>query len=76
METTRRTAVKAVTWQAMGLVAMSVLGFLYTGSWQSAGEFALGSAALGLVNFMIHEKLWARIAWGRDTVAERADKRV
>ncbi len=65
METTNRIAAKALTWQATGLLVMSGLGYLLTGSWQSAGSFAIGSAVLGLGMFMVHEKLWARIAWGR-----------
>lgn len=64
METMRRAALKAVTWQVTGLVTMSLLGYLMTGSWTSAGGFALGSAAIGFVMYMLHEKLWSRVRWG------------
>ena len=65
METTRRIAVKALSWQAAGLASMSVLGYLLTGSWEIAGSFALSASALGLVSYMVHEKIWSGVAWGR-----------
>ena len=68
METTRRAALKAITWQAMGLVVMSLLGYLVMGSMAVASGFAVLSAAVGLVTYVIHEKIWSAIRWGlRDT---------
>jgi uncharacterized membrane protein len=62
-----------MTWQATGLVTMTVLGAATTGSWRFASGFALISAAIGLVMYVVHEKVWARVAWGRreDALAER-----
>lgn len=64
METTVRTICKAVSWQTSGLIVMSVLGYLMTGSLQTAGSFAVLTAAIGLVAFFIHERIWARVRWG------------
>lgn len=67
METTLRQAMKAVTWQLTGLVVMTLLGRLITGSWSVGGAFALSGAATGLFSYVLHEKLWARIRWGKIT---------
>lgn len=64
METARRQIAKAVSWQTMGLATMTVIGYLLTGSVDVAGSFAVISAAVGLVAFVLHERLWARISWG------------
>lgn len=69
MDTAKRTAVKALTWQGTGLIVMSLLGYAMTGSWGAAGTYALGTAALGLVMFVLHERAWDRIAWGRAPLA-------
>lgn len=65
MDTAQRTLCKAITWQTMGLVVTCLLGYAMTGSFQVAGGFALGLAALGMLTFFVHERVWARIAWGR-----------
>ncbi|MEO0683293.1 MAG: DUF2061 domain-containing protein [Pseudomonadota bacterium] len=65
MDSPKRTLVKALTWQGCGLIVMSLLGYAMTGSWEAAGGYSLGAAALGLATFVLHERLWNRIAWGR-----------
>lgn len=65
METRSRTIVKATSWQLLGLVSMSGLAWLQTGQISGAFSFALSAAAIGFVCFFLHERLWARISWGR-----------
>lgn len=65
METPKRTLLKTLTWQALGLVMMTLIGFMMTGSVGVGGSIALSSAAVGAVCYMLHERAWARIAWGR-----------
>jgi uncharacterized membrane protein len=67
MERKERIFAKALTWQLCGLIMMAVLGFIMTGSWRSAGGLSLASAGLGLISYVIHEKLWAGVSWGRVT---------
>ncbi|MBK0399291.1 DUF2061 domain-containing protein [Limibaculum sp. M0105] len=69
MDTTARTIAKAVCWQALGVVVMTLLGYLFTGSVGAGGALAVTSAAIGTVNYVAHERVWARISWGR--VAEQ-----
>ena len=64
METPLRSLVKALTWQALGLVTMTLLTFALTGSLATGGAVALAGAGLGFVLYAVHERVWARIRWG------------
>lgn len=59
-----RTLVKAASWQLAGLVSMTLIGYVMTGSFEFAGTFALVTMALGFVTYIIHERIWAHISWG------------
>jgi uncharacterized membrane protein len=65
METNKRAIAKAFCWQAVGLIVMTLIGYIFTGSASEGGALALTSAAIGLVSYFLHEKLWARVRWGR-----------
>lgn len=66
METRRRSVVKAVLWNAVGLVVMSFVGFIATGSAAIGGGLALVNTAIGLTLYVIYERIWAGISWGRN----------
>lgn len=65
METSKRILCKAITWQVMGLIVMTVLGYLLTGSIQTGGSLAVLGALVGFVTYVLHERVWSRISWGR-----------
>ncbi|SFE47573.1 DUF2061 domain-containing protein [Roseivivax sediminis] len=65
METRARTLTKAILWQALGLVVMTALGWLLTGSAGTGGSLALASTLVGLVTYVVYERVWAGIRWGR-----------
>jgi uncharacterized membrane protein len=65
METRLRSAVKAVTWQALGLAVMTAIGTAVTGSPGAGGAIAVIGSAAGFVTYILHERAWARIRWGR-----------
>lgn len=65
MESTARTLAKALSWQATGLVAMTGIGYLFTGSVSAGGSIAAVSAATGFAAYFVHERLWAAVRWGR-----------
>jgi uncharacterized membrane protein len=49
----------------LGLIVMTIIGYIFTGSVGEGGALALTSAAVGLMNYFLHERLWARVRWGR-----------
>ncbi len=65
METRRRTLVKAVLWNVMGLTVMSLVGLLMTGSAAVGGAMAVINTVIGLTMYVLYERLWANINWGR-----------
>ena len=65
MDSPKRTLAKTITWQVSGLVMMALLGFVVTGSFAVAGGLALASTVIGTISYVLHERLWARIKWGR-----------
>jgi len=65
METRARTLVKALLWNAIGLAVMSLVGLVLTGSAAIGGIMALVNTAIGLISYVLYERVWARISWGR-----------
>ncbi|WP_346899549.1 DUF2061 domain-containing protein [uncultured Roseibium sp.] len=65
METMVRTLVKAATWQGLGILTMTALSYPQTGSLTGALSIAVSASASGFVFYLIHEKIWNRVRWGR-----------
>lgn len=65
METGKRTLVKTIIWQFLGLVTMSVVGFAITGSLVSGGALALANTGVGVITYITYERIWSKINWGR-----------
>tara|TARA_B100000787_G_C15906007_1_gene170460 strand:- start:38 stop:274 length:237 start_codon:yes stop_codon:yes gene_type:complete len=65
MDSFARTWVKAVLWAAIGLVSMSVIGSLFNGLLSVGGMMAVSNTLIGLASYVIYERVWSRISWGR-----------
>ena len=65
METRRRTLAKAIIWQLIGLVVMSGVGWALTGSVAVGSGIAVINSLVGFVTYILYERFWARIGWGR-----------
>lgn len=65
MDTRIRTLVKAAMWTLLGLVSMSLSGLWATGSLAVGGKIALINTVIGLVCYVIYERVWSTIRWGR-----------
>ncbi len=65
MESTTRSLIKAICWQLLGLTSMSLVGFAMTGSFAVGGAIAVINTAIGFVCYVVYERLWARVRWGR-----------
>ncbi len=49
----------------MGLTVMTVVGLIATGSAAVGGALAVVNTAIGLTLYVIYERIWAGISWGR-----------
>lgn len=65
MEYSSRTLVKALTWQLIGFVVMSIVNYYYIGSLRSGIGLSALLTMIGLVIYYLHERLWEKISWGR-----------
>ena len=65
MDSPARSIAKAVTWQLLGFAVMMGITFALTGSLMTGGAVALGGAVVGSFTYVVHERIWARIRWGR-----------
>ena len=65
MDTGKRTFVKTIIWQILGLLTMSLVGFAITGSLISGGALALANTGVGVVTYITYERIWSKINWGR-----------
>lgn len=65
MESSKRTFAKAFCWQITGLMSMSLIGYVFTGSFSEGGMIAVVGTVFGFVSYVVHERIWARIGWGR-----------
>lgn len=65
MDTQKRSIVKAVIWNVIGIISMSVVGILATGSAALGGKMALINTGLGFSLYLIYERVWSRVRWGR-----------
>jgi uncharacterized membrane protein len=65
MERPKRKMVKAIIWNINGLLVMSLVGYAMTGSAGVGGLMALVNTAIGLTLYVLYERIWSRISWGR-----------
>jgi len=65
METRQRTVVKAVLWTLIGLISMAIVGLAFTGSVAVGGVMAAINASLGLLVYLVYERVWSHVRWGR-----------
>ncbi|MCV6545994.1 MAG: DUF2061 domain-containing protein [Cohaesibacter sp.] len=65
MDTALRLLAKSITWQVLGLVSMTLVGYLFTGSFTAGGGIALVGSGVGFCCYFLHETLWSKISWGR-----------
>lgn len=65
MDTTTRMITKSVTWQIGGLLTMTFIGFLFTGSFAASSGIAIAGSIAGFICYFLHELVWAKVKWGR-----------
>ncbi len=74
MDSAQRIFTKSVTWQIMGLISMTIIGFVFTGSVTLGGGIAIVSSSLGFICYFLHELVWSNIKWGRKITASEIQR--
>jgi uncharacterized membrane protein len=70
MDNKKRTWTKALTWQAIGLLMMTTVNYFYLGNFHQGVGLSLLLTVQGLLTYVVHERLWARVRWGRSGAPE------
>ncbi len=65
METRTRSLVKATIWTLLGFTVMSLIGLVFTGSLSTGGTMAVVNSVIGLATYLVYERVWATVSWGR-----------
>lgn len=66
METTRRSIAKALSWRLVATFITSSLVYAWTGEGSFAATIGLADTVVKLFIYFGHERLWNRIAYGRE----------
>lgn len=61
----RRSLAKAVSWRITGSIDTFILSWIVTGSVHIAGAISVIEIFTKIMLFYVHERLWARISWGK-----------
>ncbi|MBI1213141.1 MAG: DUF2061 domain-containing protein [Alphaproteobacteria bacterium] len=62
--TQARSLAKTFSWRALASVDTFILGLIITGSMTFAGSIATLEVLTKLILYYLHERAWARVAWG------------
>ena len=65
MDSHKRSLIKSLSYRAFGTVVTMVVAWLVTGEWGDAMVVGVGDSAAKFVFFYAHERIWARIDYGR-----------
>jgi len=65
VDTPRRSLMKALLWQLMGIVSTGLIGAAFTGSFRAGGLMAMINAVIGLAIYLVYERVWNHVSWGR-----------
>jgi len=61
----KRSVVKAITYRGIIICLDFLVIYLLTGKVMTAAAFMIVSNVYTTIAYFLHERLWARIAWGR-----------
>ena len=50
----------------VGLATMVLVGYFATGSIAVGGKIAIVNAVIGLSFYVVYERIWTNIGWGRN----------
>jgi len=70
MESTRRSIAKALSWRLLATIITATLAYVVTGEVEIAAKIGLADTLIKLVVYIGHERLWNRLAYGRQPQPE------
>lgn len=65
-ETSIRSLVKTISWRITGSTATFIISYAVLGNATVSGTIAMIQLTFNTLLYFFHERLWDRIAWGRN----------
>ena len=65
MDTNIRTLAKTITYRLATFVLTYLITMLLTGQQTTSAGIAILSLTAGSLTFIIHERIWTRVKWGK-----------
>ncbi len=65
METSSRSAAKALLYRAVSVVILMAVSLYFTGSLGESSAISVTFAIAATFAYYVHERLWDNISWGR-----------
>jgi len=65
-ETSSRSLVKTISWRITGSTATFIISYAVLGNATVSGTIAIIQLTFNTLLYFFHERLWNRIAWGRN----------
>ena len=62
-ETTKKSLAKTLSWEAVHLIGIAGVIYLFTGEWEYATWGAIIYIFWEAVAYFIHERAWAKFGW-------------
>lgn len=62
-ETTKKSLAKTLSWEAVHLIGIAGVIYLFTGEWEYATWGALIYIFWEALAYFIHERVWAKFGW-------------
>ena len=66
-DTKIRSVIKTITWRITGSFSTFVISYLISGNFAIAGSIALVQVTANTILYYLHERVWARIKWGKNS---------
>lgn len=66
MDSTKRSLAKTISWRITGSGATFLITLAISGNIKTAGSVALLQIIANTLLYFVHERVWNKIAWGRE----------
>jgi len=66
-ENRKRSLVKTLAWKIIATLTTLFTVYWFTGTFVRSLKITIVAAIFGLIFFYIHERIWNKIKWGRDS---------
>ena len=70
----KRSLLKAITWRLGGSVVTAGVVFGFTGDGGMSVGAGVADIVIKFIAYYIHERLWARVDWGRMDIEDKKNK--